>query len=144
VSAGAAKKTIQSELHYSFGTGELAILNLFLNQFFMLWAERNSPKAWKTKLDRPITLEIVLLKRTYILPWTQFLYAEGSNDEVRIAFATHDVVVKGSRLEALLADLAAQRIARLEEPTRADAIQNGSEASSIREIFVWKTEEGCP
>ena len=107
----------------------------------MTAALADSPKPWKTKLERPITLEIVLLKRTYILPWTQFLYADGSNDEVRIGFATHDVVVKGSRLEALLADLAAQRIARLEEPTRADAIQNGSAASSVREISVLKIDE---
>ena len=108
----------------------------------MTTALANSPKAWKTKLEHPITLEIVFLKRTYIFPWAQFLYAEGSNDEVRIAFATHDVVVKGIRLEALLADLVAQRIARLEEPTRADAIRNGSEVSSVREISVLKIDEG--
>ena len=104
----------------------------------------DNPKAWKTKLEHPITLEIVLSKRTYILPWTQFLYADGSNDEVRIAFATHDVVVKGRRLESLLADVAAQRIARLEEPKRADAIENGSELSVIREISVLKVNGARP
>jgi hypothetical protein len=46
-------------------------------------------------------LEIVLLKKTFILPWSQFLFAEGNNDEVRLAFSTHDVLVAGSRLELL-------------------------------------------
>ena len=101
----------------------------------------DSQKAWTTKQERPNTLEIVLLKRTYVLPWTQFLYADGTNDEVRIAFATHDVIVKGSRLESLLADLAAQRVACLEEPGRADAIQNGGAQASIREISVLKIDE---
>lgn len=34
-----------------------------------------------TTLDHPLALEVVLLKRTYVLPWSQFLYAEGDNDE---------------------------------------------------------------
>src|SRR5438876_58374 len=55
--------------------------------------------------ERPSALEVILLKRTYVLPWTQFLYAEGGEDEVRLAFATHDVVVNGSHLDLLLADL---------------------------------------
>ena len=101
----------------------------------------DSPKTWKTKQERPLALEIILSKRMYVLPWAQFLYAEGSNDEVRIAFATHGVFVKGSRLDSLLADLAAQRIARLEEPTRADGIQNGSAPSFVREVSVLKTDE---
>jgi hypothetical protein len=101
----------------------------------------DSQKPWKTKQERPGTLEIVLPKRSYVLPWTQFLFAEGSNDEVRIAFAIHDVIVKGSRLESLLADVAAQRVARLEEPSRADAIQDGAAQVSIRDISVLKIDE---
>ena len=48
----------------------------------------DNPKAWKTRQERPAALEIILLKRTYVLPWAQFLYAEGDNDEVRIALHT--------------------------------------------------------
>jgi len=99
----------------------------------------DNPKFWKTKHECP-ALEIILLKRTYVLPWVQFLYAEGDADEVHIAFATHDVLVKGAGLDALLADLALHRIAQLHEPTRSDQFENGG-ASCIREISVSKIEE---
>ncbi len=65
-------------------------------------------------------LEVVLLKKTFVLPWSQFLFAEGGNEEIRLAFSTHDVVVTGSRLEKLLEDLSARRLSRLEAPDRAD------------------------
>ena len=52
--------------------------------------------------DQPPALEIVLLRQTVILSWNQFVYAEGGDDEVRIAFASHDVVVKGAGLGPLL------------------------------------------
>ena len=100
----------------------------------------DSPKSWKTKQERPAALEIFLLKRTYVLPWIQFLYAEGGDDEVRIAFATHDVQVMGAGLQSLLSDLAAQRIARLHEPPRHDQFENG-DVPHIREISVSKIEE---
>ena len=51
-----------------------------------------------------MALEIVLLKRTIVLSWSQFVYAEGSDDEIRIAFASHDVIIRGAGLAALLAD----------------------------------------
>jgi len=61
-----------------------------------------------------------LLKRVYVLPWSQFLYADGNSEEVRAVFSTHDVVVKGSGLDSLLSDLAAQQIVILKEPTRTE------------------------
>ena len=91
-------------------------------------------------LDHPLALEIILLKRTYILPWSQFLYAEGGNDEARLTFSTHDVLVKGSNLDMLMAALAANGIARLEEPTRRDRILAGI-GPFIREISVMKIDE---
>src|SRR6266849_6475377 len=99
----------------------------------------DSPKSWKTRQARPAALEIILLKRTYVLPWIQFLYAEGGDDEVFIAFATHDVQVRGTGLQSLLSDLAAQRIAQLHEPMRRDQFENGA-APHIREISVSKIE----
>ena len=102
----------------------------------------DNPKTWKTTQDRPISLEVILLKQTYVLPWNQFLYAEGCNDEVRVAFAlTHDVLVKGSSLHSLLSDLAVQRIAQLHEPARADRFEEAGEAF-IREISVKKIDAG--
>jgi hypothetical protein len=100
----------------------------------------DSGKGWAvTGEERPTALEIVLLKCTYVFPWTQFLYAEGCTDEVRLAFAAHDVIVRGSGLESLLADLAAQRVTIMREPLRADRFF-AAERRSIREILVQKVE----
>jgi hypothetical protein len=76
--------------------------------------------------ERQTGLEIVLLKRTYVFPWSQFLYAEGGDDEIRAVFTTHDLIVRGTALTGLLADLAGQRIARLQEPTRTDRFDEPS------------------
>lgn len=96
---------------------------------------------WRTVgYERPSSLEIVLLKRTYVLPWSQFLYAEGGEDEVRLVFATHDVYVKGSGLGSLLTEFAAQRVARLSAPTRADRLEAVS-GRVIRELVVERAGE---
>ena len=101
----------------------------------------DSGTPWTVNLEeRTPALEIVLLRRTYVLPWSQFLYAEGGEDEVRIVFAAHDIVVRGSGLAAMLTDVAAQRMAVLREPTRADRF-SGSGGRMIREIIVQKTEQ---
>jgi hypothetical protein len=101
----------------------------------------DSSTPWTVNLEeRTLALEIVLLRRTYVLPWSQFLYAEGGEDEVRIVFAAHDIMVRGSGLAALLADVAAQRMAVLREPTRAERF-SGSGGRMIREIIVQKTEQ---
>jgi hypothetical protein len=87
--------------------------------------------------ERAAGLEIVLPKRCYVLPWSQFLSAEGDGDEIRLAFTTHDVLVKGRGLDSLLADLAAQRIARLQRTVRADRFTSGT-GPSIHELLVVK------
>jgi hypothetical protein len=61
--------------------------------------------------ERPNSLEIILLKRSFVLPWNQFLYAEGGEDEVRLAFSTHDILVSGNHLGLLLADLEGKSLA---------------------------------
>jgi hypothetical protein len=78
-------------------------------------------------------LEVVLLRRTIVLPWSQFLFAEGDNEEIRLAFSTHDVVVTGSRLSVLIEDLAARRLSRLQESGRADRFSStvGFQIASI-------------
>ena len=60
--------------------------------------------------DRPPALEIALLKQTVVLSWNQFVYAEGSDDEIRIAFASHDVVVRGAGLSSLLQAVSANKV----------------------------------
>ena len=84
-------------------------------------------------------LEIILLKRTFVLPWSQFLFAEGENDEIRLAFSTHDVIVTGSRLNSLLQDLSGQKLSRLQESARPERFSSGT-GPQITYISVQKVE----
>ena len=77
-------------------------------------------KPWAVDQRRVYGLRVVLPKRTYVLPWAQFLYAEGAADSVRAVFSMHDVVVTGCGLDALLADVAAQVVTVLQQPPRAE------------------------
>lgn len=97
----------------------------------------DSRRAWVTSQDSipPTALEIVLLKRTVVLSWSQFVYAEGSEDEVRMAFASHDVILRGAGLGALLADVSAQRVISIRETARADRF-SGDPARFIRDVEV--------
>ena len=46
-------------------------------------------KGWTVDRERrPYGLRVVLPKRTYVLPWAQFLYAEGAPDRLRAVFST--------------------------------------------------------
>ena len=106
----------------------------------MTTVSTDNPKTWIAPTDqRPSFLEVILLKRTYVLPWTQFLYAEGGEDEVRLAFATHDVVVNGSHLDLLLSDLSGQRLRLLREPARAEKFRHES-GPLITSVSVRKVE----
>src|ERR1700680_2966118 len=77
-------------------------------------------KPWAVDQRRVYGLRVVLPKRTYVLPWAHFLYAEAAPDTVRAVFSMHDVVVTGCGLEALLADFAAQVVTVLQQPPRAE------------------------
>ena len=100
-----------------------------------------SEAAWQVNERGVHALEVVLHKATYVLPWSQFLFAEGGEDEVRMVFATHDVMVKGSGLGALLTDVAAHRLAGLAEPISPDRFL-GRSVPSIREVAVRKVGQG--
>jgi hypothetical protein len=102
----------------------------------------DSGKSWIVTTERAAAVEIVLLKRTYVLPWSQLLYAEGADDEVRIVFVAHDVIVRGNGLGPLLADVAAQRVAVIQEPSRPDRFHRAV-GRFIREIVVQKIEENA-
>lgn len=106
----------------------------------MSMVSAGSPRGWRVAQGpAPSALEIVLLDRTYVLPWSQFLYAEGGEDEVRIVFATHDVVAKGVGLQQLLTDVAAQRVVGLDEPTRSERF-GACEGGRIREVTVHQAD----
>ena len=106
----------------------------------MISTSIDSSKPWITKdHDRTASMEIRLLKRSLVLPWSHFLYAEGSDGEIRLTFATHEVVVRGAGLGELLEDLSAQRVSQLQEPVRADRF--GTEPGlRITSISVRKME----
>jgi hypothetical protein len=98
-------------------------------------------KGWTTTDGQSaMGLQVILLKRTYVFPWSQLLYAEGAGEEVRVAFATHDVIIKGHRLSLLLEDLAAQRVTQLREPSRSEKFASPS-GPRIAELAVRKPDE---
>ena len=71
--------------------------------------------------SRPVSLHLQLRRRTHVLPWFRFVYAEGDNCQVKIAFASHMVTVNGHGLAALLSAVAAQCVIRLIQPTENEA-----------------------
>jgi hypothetical protein len=94
-------------------------------------------KPWSVDTSsRGYALEIRLLKRVYVLPWTQFLYAEGTSEEVQAFFSMHDVVVRGTALSSLLADFASQQITVLKEPARTEKFSESTAGPRIFEVQV--------
>jgi hypothetical protein len=89
--------------------------------------------------EQPPALELLLLHHTLILSWNQFVYAEGGSDELRISFASHDVIVKGAGLDVLLAPIACHRVASIRESVRSERFP-GQAARFIREIIIRKID----
>ena len=103
-------------------------------------ASVDNDRPWRTGREvNQNSLELVLIGRTYVLPWTQFLYAEGGEDEVHLVFATHNVVIRGAGLHVLLADVAAHRLVGVNEPLRAERFTVRT-AMSVRELVVTTAE----
>lgn len=92
--------------------------------------------------DPAATVAIVLPKQTVVLSWHQFVYAEGDSQQVRIAFASHDVVISGAGLDALLPAIAAHRVVSLRESVRSDRF-SAKAGRFISEIVV-RSVEGEP
>ena len=98
----------------------------------------NAP--WVISAGDPVaTLEIVLLKQTVVLSWNQFVYAEGDSEQVRIAFASHDVVVKGAGLDPLLSAIAAHRVVRCARAF-VPSVSPPKRGGSFSEIVVRRIE----
>ena len=81
------------------------------------------------------TLEVVLPKQTLILSWNQFVYAQGGDDEIRIAFATHDVIVRGVGLSPLLRAITGHHVVSIREFARPERF-SAPAVRFIREIEV--------
>ena len=98
----------------------------------------NAP--WVISAGDPVaTLEIVVQKQTVVLSWHQFVYAEGNSEQVRMAFASHDVVINGAGLDPLLAAIAAHRVVSLRESVRAERF-SAQAGRFIGEIIVRRVE----
>ena len=96
----------------------------------------NAP--WVVSAGDPVaTLEIVLQKQTVVLSWHQFVYAEGDSEQVRIAFASHDVVISGSGLDPLLPAIAAHRVVSLRANVRSGRF-SAQAGRFVNEIIVRK------
>ena len=81
------------------------------------WKNDNREKRWfySTPVLPVPALEVVLAKQTLVLAWNQFVYAEGSDGEVRIAFASHDVIVRGAGLSPLLRAIPGHHVASIRD-----------------------------
>ena len=77
-------------------------------------------KGWETADGKHSvrSLLVQLRQRSYVLPWSLFLFAEGTDGEVRAVFHTHVVEVAGSGLTSLLSDIAEQAVQLVVEPDR--------------------------
>ena len=73
------------------------------------------------------------------IPWSQFVFAEGGADEIRMAFSTHDIVITGEGLNKLLPEITDQRLSLLKEPVRAESFTPFS-APQITGISIKKVE----
>ena len=73
--------------------------------------------------DAPKPLSLVIQQRRYahVLPYFRFVYAEGDNSLVKIAFASHLITIGGHGLAALLAALSSHRVLRIIQPTENEA-----------------------
>jgi hypothetical protein len=98
----------------------------------------NAP--WVISAAHPVsTLEIVLQRQSVVLSWNQFVYAEGDSEQLRIAFASHDVAIKGAGLDPLLSAIAAHRVVSLRESLRAERF-SAQATRFISEILVRRVE----
>lgn len=70
---------------------------------------------------RPAALVVQMRRRAYVLPYFRFIYAEGDNGLVRIAFASHMITVTGHGLAALIAGLATNAVVRIIQPTENES-----------------------
>jgi hypothetical protein len=89
--------------------------------------------------DPRVALEILLPKQTVVLSWSQFVYAEGDSEGLRIAFASHDVILKGAGLDPLLSAIADHRVVSLRVSERSERF-SGQAGRFIHEIVVRRIE----
>jgi hypothetical protein len=98
-----------------------------------------SDSRYQTTSGHHAGLQVQTRERAYSFPWSQFLFAEGDSESLRLAFSTHDVNVAGARLNELLPMINAQRIDCLKAQYRAESFASVS-GHLIAEISVKEAE----
>jgi hypothetical protein len=96
---------------------------------------------------KPASLVIELRRQVYVLPYFRFVFAEGDDSRVRIAFASHFITIAGTGLAALLEAMAGNLVVRIVQPTGAEASfgvrgahANRQHGPAITEITVEQPE----
>lgn len=90
--------------------------------------------------ERATSLLLELKQRLIVLPWSLFLFAEGTDAEVRATFHTHVVTVEGSGLRALLLAFASQSVAQLTEPDRTAKFSSPGPGPQITALSVMENQ----
>ena len=102
-------------------------------------AQADERDAITTSNGQPYALQVFLHKERYVIPWCQFLYAEETEDGIRMIFATHDILVNGSNLDSLLKGIASHQIEKIRELPRSEGF-SGSNKPFIDKITVERIE----
>ncbi len=86
------------------------------------------------------SLMVQLRRRALVLPYRRFLYAQGNDGEVQIAFASHLITVTGRGLGSLLIALATQQALRLIQPAESDVTicSTGSDTAAPGRVVICK------
>ncbi len=90
--------------------------------------------------ERVTSLLLDLKQRLIVLPWSLFLFAEGTDAEVRATFHTHVVTVEGSGLRSLLLAFASQSVGQLTEPDRTAKFSGPGSGPQITALSVIETQ----
>ena len=107
-----------------------------------------APEGWASDPNaRALRIELNP-DHTYLLPFDQFIHAEVTREagmqQLHLAFATHEVLIRGHGLKRLIAALQRQELASvtlLPKPVR-DAIPDGQPV--LLEITVTETKNPEP
>jgi len=81
-----------------------------------------SSPDWQVLNEGKATMLVVQTRKDVtVFPLFRLLYSRGDNTTVTLAFDSHDVILIGQGLAAVLAALAAERLIRLIEPSENEA-----------------------
>jgi hypothetical protein len=83
----------------------------------------SASEDWQIAEDgyKPASLIVQLQRTVHVFPWMRFVYAEGNNNLVKVAFASHLVTINGHGLAALLTAVAGQRVVKVMQPSEHEA-----------------------